>query len=39
MIPNQWYAVLGSKEVKKGRPVGVTRFSEKLENSGGEDRN
>lgn len=30
MIPNQWYAVLGSKEVKKGRPVGVTRFSEKL---------
>jgi phenylpropionate dioxygenase-like ring-hydroxylating dioxygenase large terminal subunit len=30
MIPDQWYAVLSTKEVKKNRPVGVTRFSEKL---------
>ena len=30
MIPNQWYAVLSSKEVKAGRLLGVTRFSEKL---------
>lgn len=30
MIKNQWYAVLESKELKKNRPVGVTRFSEKL---------
>lgn len=30
MIPNQWYAVLESREVPRGRPVGVTRFSEKL---------
>ena len=30
MIKNQWYVVLDSKELKKGKPVGVTRFSEKL---------
>ena len=30
MIPNQWYAVLESNEVKRGKPVGVTRMSEKL---------
>jgi phenylpropionate dioxygenase-like ring-hydroxylating dioxygenase large terminal subunit len=30
MIPNQWYAVLESEEVKPGRPVGVTRMGEKL---------
>jgi len=30
MIRNQWYAVLESKEVKAGRPVGVTRMGEKL---------
>ena len=30
MIYNQWYAVLESKEVKKGKVVGVTRFGEKL---------
>ena len=30
MIPNQWYAVLDSDEVKPGRPVGVTRLGEKL---------
>jgi phenylpropionate dioxygenase-like ring-hydroxylating dioxygenase large terminal subunit len=30
MIPNQWYAILDSKEVKTGRPVGVTRMGEKL---------
>ncbi len=29
MIRNQWYAALSSKEVKK-KPVGVTRFGEKL---------
>jgi phenylpropionate dioxygenase-like ring-hydroxylating dioxygenase large terminal subunit len=30
MIPNQWYAVLESKEVSKKNPVGVTRLGEKL---------
>jgi phenylpropionate dioxygenase-like ring-hydroxylating dioxygenase large terminal subunit len=30
MIPKQWYAVLSSKEVKKHRLYGVTRFGEKL---------
>ncbi len=30
MIYNQWYPVLESKEVKKGKLVGVTRFGEKL---------
>jgi phenylpropionate dioxygenase-like ring-hydroxylating dioxygenase large terminal subunit len=30
MIPNQWYVILESKEVKPGKPVGVTRMGEKL---------
>ena len=30
MIPNQWYVILESKEVKSGRPIGVTRMGEKL---------
>lgn len=30
MIKNQWYAVLDSKELKKNKVIGVTRFSEKL---------
>ncbi|MFX1275359.1 MAG: Rieske 2Fe-2S domain-containing protein [Promethearchaeota archaeon] len=30
MIRNQWYAVLESKEVKKGKLMGVTRLGEKL---------
>lgn len=30
MIPNQWYAILESNEIKNGRPVGVTRMAEKL---------
>jgi phenylpropionate dioxygenase-like ring-hydroxylating dioxygenase large terminal subunit len=30
MIPNQWYAVLESKEVPPGKVVGVTRMGEKL---------
>ena len=30
MIRNQWYAILESNEIKKGRPVGVTRMAEKL---------
>lgn len=30
MIPNQWYVVLESSEVKAGRPVGLTRMGEKL---------
>jgi len=30
MIRNQWYVVLESNEVKKGKPVGVTRMGEKL---------
>jgi phenylpropionate dioxygenase-like ring-hydroxylating dioxygenase large terminal subunit len=30
MIYNQWYAILSSKEIKKNRLTGVTRFGEKL---------
>ena len=30
MIPNQWYVVLESKEVRRGRPVGTTRMGEKM---------
>jgi phenylpropionate dioxygenase-like ring-hydroxylating dioxygenase large terminal subunit len=30
MIRNQWYVVLESKEVRTGKPVGVTRMGEKL---------
>ena len=30
MIPNQWYAILESNEVPRGKPVGVTRMGEKL---------
>jgi phenylpropionate dioxygenase-like ring-hydroxylating dioxygenase large terminal subunit len=30
MIPNQWYAVLESKEIPHDRPVGVVRMGEKL---------
>ena len=30
MIPNQWYAILESKEIKKGQIVGVTRMGEKM---------
>jgi phenylpropionate dioxygenase-like ring-hydroxylating dioxygenase large terminal subunit len=30
MIPNQWYVVLESKEVRRGKPVGVTRLGEKM---------
>jgi len=30
MIRNQWYAILESKEVKKGKMIGVTRLGEKL---------
>jgi phenylpropionate dioxygenase-like ring-hydroxylating dioxygenase large terminal subunit len=30
MIPDQWYAVLSSKELKKNKILGVTRFGEKL---------
>lgn len=30
MIPDQWYAVLGSSEVPRDRPVGVSRMGEKL---------
>jgi phenylpropionate dioxygenase-like ring-hydroxylating dioxygenase large terminal subunit len=30
MIPNQWYAILESKEVKKGKPIGFTRMGEKM---------
>ncbi len=30
MIRNQWYVVLESKEVKRNKPVGVTRLGEKL---------
>ncbi|MBX9034232.1 aromatic ring-hydroxylating oxygenase subunit alpha [Gordonibacter massiliensis (ex Traore et al. 2017)] len=30
MIPDQWYAVMASSEVKSGRPVGVVRFGRRL---------
>jgi phenylpropionate dioxygenase-like ring-hydroxylating dioxygenase large terminal subunit len=30
MIPNQWYAILESNEVKKGKPVGFTRMGDKI---------
>jgi phenylpropionate dioxygenase-like ring-hydroxylating dioxygenase large terminal subunit len=30
MIPNQWYVILESNEVKKGKPVGFTRMGEKI---------
>lgn len=30
MIKNQWYGILEAREVKKGRPAGVTRLGEKL---------
>jgi phenylpropionate dioxygenase-like ring-hydroxylating dioxygenase large terminal subunit len=30
MIKNQWYAILESNEVKKGKPIGATRMGEKL---------
>lgn len=30
MIPNQWYAILESKEIKNGKIIGVTRMGEKL---------
>ncbi|NHJ87188.1 MAG: aromatic ring-hydroxylating dioxygenase subunit alpha [Asgard group archaeon] len=30
MIRNQWYAVLNSKELKKGKVLGATRLGEKL---------
>jgi phenylpropionate dioxygenase-like ring-hydroxylating dioxygenase large terminal subunit len=30
MIRNQWYAVLNSKELKKGKVLGTTRLGEKL---------
>ena len=30
MIKDQWYVILKSNEVKRNKPVGVTRFGEKL---------
>ena len=30
MIPNQWYVILESNEVKKGKPIGFTRMGEKI---------
>ncbi|MGC1375782.1 MAG: aromatic ring-hydroxylating dioxygenase subunit alpha [Anaerolineales bacterium] len=30
MIPNQWYAILESGEIKKGKIIGVTRMGEKM---------
>lgn len=30
MIRNQWYAVLDAKELRKNKPIGVVRLSEKL---------
>jgi phenylpropionate dioxygenase-like ring-hydroxylating dioxygenase large terminal subunit len=30
LIPDRWYAVLDSKEVRTGKPLGVRRFGESL---------
>jgi len=30
MIKNQWYGILDAKEIKNGKPIGVTRLGEKL---------
>jgi len=30
MIPNQWYAILDSREVKRNKPLGVRRLGENL---------
>lgn len=30
MIPNQWYAILESNEIRPGKPVGFTRMGEKM---------
>lgn len=30
MIPDQWYGILESNEVKKGKPIGFTRMGEKM---------
>lgn len=30
MIPNQWYAILESKEIPRGRIIGVTRMGEQM---------
>ncbi|MDP2965108.1 MAG: Rieske 2Fe-2S domain-containing protein [Pelolinea sp.] len=30
MIPNQWYAVLDSKQLIKSNPLGIRRFGENL---------
>jgi len=30
MIPDQWYAILESREVKRNHPVGITRMGEKM---------
>ncbi|MBW6474747.1 MAG: aromatic ring-hydroxylating dioxygenase subunit alpha [Anaerolineaceae bacterium] len=30
MIPNQWYVILESRQVKKRKPVGFTRMGEKM---------
>ena len=30
MIKNQWYAVLGSKQVKKNKPLGIKRMGERM---------
>jgi phenylpropionate dioxygenase-like ring-hydroxylating dioxygenase large terminal subunit len=30
MIPNQWYAILESREIKRGRPIGFTRMGKKM---------
>ncbi len=30
MIPNQWYAIMESREIRKGETIGVTRLGEKM---------
>ena len=39
MIPNQWYAILESNEIKKGEVIGVTRMGMKLAFWRGNDNN
>ena len=30
MIPNQWYPILESRDLKPGKPVGLTRLGQNL---------
>ena len=30
MIPNQWYPILEARDLKLGKPVGITRLGQNL---------